>query len=259
MKKYLTIWIQSVKFSIQRLFEYRTDFFVWSLVSLGWTTFSLVFYQIMFLQTDTIAGWTKNEVFLLIATYMIIDSATWSIFWRNVQNYTRSIFDGTLDLLLVRPVDAQFRLSTQHISFTNLPRLAIGIYMLVHYLPRALTVQQIVVYIMFILISLIIVYAMWFFTATFAFWVEKLENVIEIVPTMRHLWSTPADVYTGPIAAIFTIIFPVALITTVPTRVLLNTMRWQEIVILLTFTVIVLLSTRFFFNYSIKKYSGAGA
>ncbi|KKT97935.1 MAG: hypothetical protein UX00_C0007G0195 [Microgenomates group bacterium GW2011_GWB1_45_17] len=135
MKKYFSIWLHFAKISLQRLFEYRADFFLWSLVSTGWTIFSLLFYQILFLQTSNIAGWNKQQMLVFAGTYMIIDAATWSIFWRNIQNYTESIFNGTLDFLLLQPIDAQFRLSVRHISFTNVPRLIIGIILLALNLP----------------------------------------------------------------------------------------------------------------------------
>ena len=258
MKKYFSIWLHFAKISLQRLFEYRADFFLWSLVSTGWTIFSLLFYQILFLQTSNIAGWNKQQMLVFAGTYMIIDAATWSIFWRNIQNYTQSIFNGTLDFLLLQPIDAQFRLSVRHISFTNVPRLIIGIILLALNLPTV-TLSQVLMYIALIFLSMGVIYTLWFFTATFTFWVEKLDNIIEIVPTLRRIWSMPSDIYSGFVSAMLTIIIPLALITTTPTRVLLHQFRWQELVVLLTFFIILFGATRAFFHYSVKKYSGIGS
>ena len=258
MRKYLTIWIHSVKISAQRTIEYRTDFFLWALVSFGWTIFSLLFYQILFLQTTTVAGWNKEQMFAFVGTFMIIDSATWGLFWRNIQVYTEAIFSGSMDFLLLQPIDAQFRLSTRHIGFTNLPRTIIGIILVARHVPQQ-SLTSIVFYILIILLSLCIIYLLWFFTATFTFWVEKLDNVVEIVPTLRRIWSVPAEVYSGPVSAILTIVVPLALISTTPTRVLFHHYQWNEIITLLVFTIIFFMMTRKFFFLSIKKYSGVGS
>lgn len=259
MKKYVTVWKLLLNRAIQRLFEYRADFFAWALVSAGWTMFQVVFYNIIFLQTSNIAGWSKPEVFLLLGTYMIIDSATWAFFWPNIEAYTESIFDGTLDYLLLQPIDTQFRLSVRYFGFTNLPRLLIGIYLVTTNWPAHVTTGTFSLYIAMLIVALFTVYSLWFFSATFTFWAEKLDNIIEIVPALRSLWSTPSDVFSGVISTVFTVIIPLALISTVPSRILLGKLRIQELAILVIFTIALTALTRWFFKFAVKRYAGVGS
>ena len=258
MKRYFQLWTQQIKFSIQRLFEYRSDFFMWSFVAFGWTCFQLVFYNVLLVQSSTIAGWTSDHVLAFIGTFMILDGLTWGLLWGNMNDYTQSVFNGSLDVLLTQPLDPQFRLSTRNISFTNLPRVIIGIFLVIRH-AQFISLQQFFFFILMIFCAFIAVYALWFFTTTFTFWAEKMSNIIEIVPTLRGIWYVPAEVYVGPLSTLLTIILPFALITTVPARILFHDYRWNEIGILIIFTVILFTFTRWFFHYSIKKYSGIGS
>lgn len=258
MKKYWLVFNAYLKMSFQKFIIYRGDLLVWAGVSIGWTLFSLIFYQILFLQVPTIAGWTKEQVFILVGIYMIIDTFTWSFFWRNMQMYVESIFTGTLDFQLIKPIDTQFLLSFQHIGFTNMPRMIVGFFMLGIYLKE---VQPLYLFFSIVMsfFSLLVIYALWFFTSTFTFYVEKLDNIIEIVPAMRRVWSIPSDVFSGPVGALFTIIIPLALISTTPSRILLGQIKWIEILILPSFALLLFVGSRKFFHHAIKKYSSVGS
>lgn len=258
MKKYFYILGKLCAMALQRMLEYRKDVLIWMLVSLGWTLFSLLFYEIIFGQTQTIAGWSKRDVYVLVATFLIIDNMTWSFFWRNMQMYVQSIFNGTLDFVLTRPIDNQFMLSFNHISITGVPRLIIGLYLLFTFAPQV-SVGQVLLYVALVAVSLFTIYSLWFFTATFTFWVERLDNIVEIVPTLRRIWSLPSDVYTGPVSAMLTVVIPLGLISTTPTRILLGQYPTRELGIFLGFSTLLFLAGRWFFKYSIRRYSSAGS
>ncbi|MBI5151430.1 MAG: ABC-2 family transporter protein [Candidatus Pacebacteria bacterium] len=259
MKKYIQVLSQFFRFSLQQLLEYRADLFLWGLVSTGWTLFSLLFYEILFLQTTNVAGWSKEHMYVFLGIFMIIDTATWSFFWRNMQMYARSIFDGSLDFLLLQPIDVQFRLSFRHLSFTNMPRLFIGMFLVMTHLRPFPDLLHALLFICLLTFSIFLIYLLFFFVTTCTFWVDKLDNIVEIVPALRRIWSIPSDIYSGPISALLTIVIPLGLITTVPTRLLLNTDRWDQTIVLMIFCIIFFLLTRAFFHFSIKKYSSVGS
>jgi ABC-2 type transport system permease protein len=258
MKKYLSITVRVLSMSVQRLLEFRKNFVLWSTISTSWAIFSLLFYSILFGQTKTIAGWSQHDMYLLIGTYMIIDSFTWTVFWNPIRMYVDAVFNGTLDFFLIKPADDQFLLTMQRISFSNITRILIGIYLVATHL-ESISILQLFVYVFFIICSLVTIYSVWFITATFSLWAERLNNIKEIVPTLRNIWSVPAEVYSGFVGAILTIVVPLALITTTPTRVLLHEFRLQEIFIFITMSVVMFSISRIFFFFSIKRYASASS
>lgn len=258
MNKYIGITRQVLSMSIQRLVEFRKNFVLWTVVSTAWTVFSLFFYQILFGQSSTIAGWSHHDMYILIGTYMFIDSFTWILFWNPIRMYIEAIFNGTLEFYLIKPADSQFLISMHRISFTNLSRMVIGLYLLFTNVGQ-ISFAQGVLFVVFVLCSLLTIYSIWFFSATWAIWVERLSNVKEVVPALRSVWSVPAEVYSGPIGAILTVAVPLALISSVPAKSLLNQFNFREIAIFVTMAIVTFSTARLFFFHSMKRYASAGS
>src|SRR3989344_8233387 len=111
MIRYLKLYYRFFTYSLHEAMIYRANFIAWGLVSIGWCIFTLLFYQLLFTHIDTIAGWTKGEVFLLQGFWFLIDAAFWGLFYTNLWELPRKINKGTLDLELAKPINKQFLLS----------------------------------------------------------------------------------------------------------------------------------------------------
>lgn len=260
--KYWQLFWAYRKLRLMKMIEYRTSFIFWSVVSLFWTFFNLFFFYIITDISDTLGGWTKSELFIVVGIFMIFEAFIWSFFYRNMGLYTKSIFDGSLDLILTKPVDPQYLLSVQDNSYTNILRFLIGVVVLitsVQQLPIQPSIVQVLLFVISLGIGLVMIYSCWFILATFAFWIEKLDNINEAFVSAREMFRVPKTVYTGVFAFIFTILIPLLLITTVPAEVLIGRASWQWLVFQLITTAIFFVIARKFFLFSIKKYSSAGS
>ncbi len=95
--------------------------------------------------------------------------------------------------------------------------------------------------------------------ATMSLWVEKLQNINDIMPGFRQVYQVPRQIYTGITAILFTYILPFALITSLPAEILTGK---NPPITLITFfigvTMAMALTARSFFNFSIKKYTSVG-
>ena len=68
MTKYFQIWLASARYSITRTLMFRFDFFLWALVELFWMGVNLLLISVIYEHTDSIAGWSKYEMLLLVGT-----------------------------------------------------------------------------------------------------------------------------------------------------------------------------------------------
>jgi ABC-2 type transport system permease protein len=102
-------------------------------------------------------------------------------------------------------------------------------------------------------------YSVWFLIATISFWIERLNNLNDILPSLRRLSQVPRSVYTGISSVAFCLILPVVLVTSVPAEILLgkSSNSWSLYFVLISLFMF-WLSRKFFF-FSIKKYSSAGS
>ena len=244
------------------MLEYRNDFIFWAFVSVMWTVFNYFFTSLLVGGTGSIAGWNQDEIFVLMSIFTIYDAFTWSFFYFNMQRYMNKVFTGELDMFLVKPVDPQFMLSIEHNSYNNLFRLCIGIGVLILsllHLHQSVTLMTFLIFCVEFLLGFALTYGIWFFIATFSFWVDRLDNLNEILPSLRRLSQFPRSVYGGISSVLFCVIFPVVLVTSIPAEALVHKMSpiWNLYYIL--FSLGIFFFSRWFFFFSIKKYSGAGS
>lgn len=261
LKKNWSLFWHFRKIHLMRQFEFRTDFFFWGFVSAMWTGFNFFFFTIIIRVSGDIGGWNENQMYLLMSVFTILDAFTWSFFYHNMKFYSQYVFSGELSQFLVKPVDPQFMLMTQSNSYNNVTRLIIGVYMLkwsIDQLQLQINWQTSLIFIYIFCISMIMIYFLWFIISTCAFYVEKLDNINEIIPAMRRLWQVPQEIYTGIFSTIFTVILPLGLITSVPAKVLLGENVLPNIIYMTIFTIIIVIISKIFFQYSIKRYSSIG-
>lgn len=260
-QSYWRVFWQFRKIQLMRLFEYRGNFFFWTLISIVWTLFNLFFFSLIIRAGGGIGGWNPQEIYLLLGIFTIIDSFTWSFFYHNMVLYTQAIYQGKLSQLLTKPIDTQFLLMVQSNSYTNAFRLFIGIAIfLFSYRQLGLTHNwwQWLIFVLLLVNSLMLLYALWFIISTLAFWVEKLDNINEIIPMLRRVFQVPRSIYTGVASFIFTVLFPLALISSIPSEFLLSKLSPQWFAISFILTAVAVLISRQFFHFSLKKYSGVG-
>lgn len=259
MSQYWSVFWQCRKMHLMQLLEYRGNFFFWSFVSVMWTGFNLLFVNLMANVTGSIAGWSPTELRLLVGIYTMIDAFTWSFFYHNMTTYTRHIFDGTLGQILIKPIDSQFMIMTQNNSYTNVFRFLIGLVLTVYSLIELgwkFNILQLLLAIVVILASMLVVYCLWFMMSTLAFYVERLENINEVIPALRSTYEFPRQIYRGLIANFFTFVIPVGLLTSVPAELLLGKVPWFLIGYVIIFSLVIFLVARWFFQVSVKRFSG---
>lgn len=259
LKKYWFLFWKFRSLRAMKLLEYRANFWFWVTVSVMWTFFNFFFFDLIVGARGDIAGWNRNEMYILLSTFTMLDAFTWSFFYHNMQEYISSIFDGTMTLTLTRPISPQFLISVQANSYTNVPRFFIGLAMLlitIHQMQLQVSFLSALGFIVFCCISLLFVYSAWFIVSTFSFWVDRLENINELVPSTRRIWQVPKEVYTGFVSTLFTVILPFALVASLPSEILLGKAIWEWLVFYAIFTLGLFYASTVFFKISVKKYSG---
>lgn len=257
--KYWSLFWKFRKLHLMRFMEYRSDFIFWMVISTLWTIFNFFFFTILVNIRGEIAGWNRNELYLLLGVFTLNDAFTWSFFYHNMQNYTQMIFNGNLNNYLVRPIDTQYLLMTSYNNYTNLPRFVIGIGTIVWSVNQqqlSLSIWEVVFFLFLFFISLIFIYFLWFCVATLTFYFDKLDNINEVIPTLREVYKLPRSVYVGIFSTLLTVVIPLGLVSSLPSEVLLQkvSVSWSFYFVLFTLGLIFL--SRWFFKISLKKYSG---
>lgn len=259
MKKYWHIFWLFRRMHLQRSMEYRANFFFWTFISTMWTVFNFFYFDLIAGVNGSIGGWNRWEMFLLLGVFTILDTFTWSFFYHNMSAYTQSVFNGDLAQFLTKPVDTQFILMTQGNSYSNVFRFLLGLGVIglaLHKLDFSLTILSIFWFVILMTCALLFIYFIWFIFSTFAFWVDKLDNINEVIPAIRRIWQVPRGIFTGTISLVVTVFFPMGLVSSLPSEVLLQQFDWAWIGYFLVVTIITIFLSRAFFFTSVKRFSG---
>lgn len=243
------------------LLEYRQNFYFWSVVSLMWTLFNFLIIGVMAGVSGQVGGWTLPQLTILIATYTIIDTFTWSFFYQNMWRYTAHIYDGTLSGFLVKPVDTQFLLMIQDNTFNNLPRFLLGLGTLagaIWWWQLSISWLSWLLFGLAILTSLTFIYFLWFIISTMAFWVERLTNIHEIMPGLRQIYQLPRTIYPGSIQVVLSVIIPLGLVSSLPVELFFGLPQWPYLAYFASLTLMIVGFSRWLFKYSIRKFTSVG-
>lgn len=261
MKKYWVLFWSFRKIQLMRMFEYRADFFFWMFVSLMWTGFNYFYFGMLFSQGNGIVGWSYDQMLILLSFFTMIDALTWSVYYPSMREYTAQVFNGELSKYLVLPVIPEFLITTQHTTNHNIPRFLVGLTVLVTTsikLGLTPSLLDIILVVIVFLASFFFLYSWWFILATCTFWVEKLENINEVMPQMRSLYQIPVSIYTGITGFVLTFVIPFGLVTSLPSEILLGRANYQLTAFMILASLLSVGLSVAFFRISVKKYTSVG-
>lgn len=220
MTRYLRLIRIFTGATVSAQLEYRANFIGAVLSSLGQVGVALLAIGVLFGQgSDTVGGWTFREA-LLVTGFFILTEGFIAVFVQpNMSRIAEAIRTGSMDFTLLKPLDAQFSVSTRYLNVLRLPDLLIGLGLIV-YAASALTTTLGGVLIAAVLYAsaLTIVYCIWLALSTTAFWFVKTQNVAELFNGIFGAGRFPVTAFPLPVRFALTFIVPIALITTVPAQ-----------------------------------------
>jgi len=131
--------------------------------------------------------------------------------------------------VLLKPIDSQFWLSTRTFALGGLPEIVAGLG-LIGWAARAAGARPAVVVVgaaaLLLGASLTILYSLWFVLATTSIWFVKTWNATEVLRATLTAGRYPITAYPQTLRVIFTVVIPVAFLTTVPAEAILGRPSW---------------------------------
>jgi ABC-2 type transport system permease protein len=110
-----------------------------------------------------------------------------------------------------------------------------------------------------ILLSLVILYSLWFIVATTTIWFTKVWNATEVLRSFIEAGKYPMSAYHAAIQFFFMFILPVAFLTTIPAEVIRGTRGPIFILIELLIAVLLFTTCRLFWKFALRHYTSASS
>ena len=108
-------------------------------------------------------------------------------------------------------------------------------------------------------IGAVLLYCFWLVLATGAFWVVNMWFLSELFEGMYQTGRWPIGVYPGWLRYSMTYLVPVGFAVTVPAQALTHRLHWTTALVTLGFAAAVVVFSRWFWRFGLRRYSGASA
>ncbi|HVP11452.1 MAG TPA: ABC-2 family transporter protein [Phycisphaerae bacterium] len=249
--------------SVQNIAAYRFEMIMRSIMSVLHLGAELVGVWTIFKNTQSLQGWGVPHMLVLVGVYRIIAGGIRMSIVPNMRRVFDDIRDGTLDFVLLKPVNSQFLVSIREFIVWRIADVilgaavaVVGCVMLLGRVPPG----PAAVFVVMLAAGFAIVYAVWLILATLCFWFVRIQNIEMIFWNVFEAGRFPIVIYRPWVQWVLTFIVPLAFITTFPAGVLFgdSTMvpRATPLLAVLVAVVLLVISNRFW-RFGLRHYSGA--
>ncbi|MBC1260268.1 ABC transporter permease [Synechococcus sp. BSF8S] len=211
--------------------EYPANALIELLSVLGNLAGSLVLLALFYGRGHGLGGWSWNEALVVLGMYTLLDGVTSTLLQPNLGEIVNHVRTGSLDFVLLKPIDSQFWLSARTFSPWGLPGLLAGVVLIVVAAGRAGAAPAPITVLGtagLLLCSALILYSLWFVLAATSIWFVKVWNATEVLRSTLVAGRFPVSAYPPLLRTLFTLVLPVAFLTTVPAEAILGraTLPW---------------------------------
>lgn len=240
--------------------EYRLNFLVAALSSIGGLAGSL-FGLFLFYRTGyQFQGWNWEEALIVLGVFTMLQGFSSTFLAPNLNKIVRQVEEGTLDFVLLKPINSQFWLSTRTLSPWGIPDLIFGVIVIV-YAGLRLEVDPAAYFLAIppLLFGFVSLYSLWFMLGATSIWFVKIYNVTEVLRGLLEAGRFPVVAYPFAYRVFLTFVIPVAFLTTVPAQALLGRVEWTWIWGSIGLAIALLQFSRWFWRFALRFYTSASS
>lgn len=260
LRRYLKVLRRFWGAAIAAELEYRANFVIASLSSLGSLAGSL-FGLFLFYRNDyTFEGWSWEEALVVLGVFTLLQGFAGTFLSPNLNKIVRQVQEGTLDFVLLKPISAQYWLSLRTLSPWGMPDILFGLIVIGYAGSRlGLSPLNYVVALVPLSFGLLSLYSLWFMLGSLSIWFVKIYNVTEVLRGLIEAGRYPMGAYPVAYRFFFTFVVPIAFLTTIPAETILGrgSLGWS----LLSggLAIALFIASNLFWRFALRFYTSASS
>ena len=264
LARYAGIYGALIRYSLIHEMQFKVNFLLWIIVEALWFGLQLAFMTVLYGHTDQIAGWSRWEVVLLVGCNQFIQQLFHMLFVTNLSNLSELIRKGTLDLLLLQPVNTRFLISVKKFEIGNIANALMGLAVVFYALAQLGRTPSLAQWLGFVVVcvaGLSVHYSLMFLLACISFWTVRAQGIVWGYYNLFNIARLPAEAFPrGAYRAVFTWVLPMLLVSNVPAKLLAQRMAspWEWAALLLM-AAACFVASELFWRFSLRHYTSASA
>jgi ABC-2 type transport system permease protein len=257
---YLRVLLRFFQANLMAAMEYRADFLANALVAVASSLWTLAALQVFFMHRPRLGGWRYEEALIVAGLFIAFEGIMAALLRPNLEEIPEAIRQGTLDFVLLRPLDSQFLVSFQRMQIWHLTDILLGLGVVAWALARLgwPPADRLLLFGVMLLAGLVIFYSLLMILITLSFWFVEVGNIMELIYTFFEAGRFPVTAFPTWVQIVLTFIVPIAFITTVPAQAVLGGLRPAGVVTGLAIAAVLFAVSRAFWRYALRHYTSAG-
>ena len=240
--------------------QYRANFVASVLATSFWIATALLTLALFFRHTARLGGWDYWEVVVLLGVFNALTGVIEAVLRPGIGQLAEDVKSGALDLVLVRPTDAQLFVSFRRLDLWRVTDIVLGLalagFALIH-LGHVPTIWQSGAFLVALAAAAVVVYAIWVALMSLAFWFVAVENLSVLFDAIYEGARYPVSAYPGALRFVFVYLLPIAWATTIPASALTGRLSPAIAVGAAGVGAVAFLLSRLLWRTALKRYTGA--
>ena len=242
--------------------EYQANVLIELLAVVMSLSGSLFMLSLFFGPDQTLGGWSWPQALMVQGLYTVFDGMASTWLRPNLGAIVTHVREGTLDFVLLKPIDSQFWLSLRTLSPAGLPEIGLGFVVATWGAIQAgvvLSPLSVLAVLVMLVAGGLILYSLWFLIAATSIWFVKTWNATEVLRTLLASGRYPLSAYPPALRVLFTFLLPVAFLTTVPVEILLGQMQAGSLILGVLLATTFFALSRSFWLFALRHYTSASS
>jgi ABC-2 type transport system permease protein len=248
--------------SLASQLEYQLNALIELVAMLANLAGSVLVLWLFYRQGVALGGWSWHAALVVLGAYTCLNGFTSTVLQPNLSRIVTHVQEGSLDFVLLKPIDSQFWLSLRSFSPAGIPEWLLGLGLML-WAARAeqgsLRLEWVLVAALVMGAAALTLYSLWFVLATTAIWFVKTWNATEVLRAALTAGRYPVSAFPPTLRLLFTLVLPVAFLTTVPAEILMgrSTGAWMFASVGVAITALAL--SRGFWLLALRYYTSASS
>ena len=262
MSRYLRLLLVQARMSVAAGMAYRADFLLEGVMAIAWMGLTLLPFIVLYQDRPAVAGWDAPSALIVVAYFMAVRAILEGVVSPSFVDLVERIRSGAFDYVLLKPVDAQVIVSASRFEpwkiFDLVAALALVIYAFWRRgAPPAL--PDVALGLVLLVAGILAMYSVWIICAAASFWVVRLDNLTFLLGAIFDTARWPVQVFPRLWRLVFTVVIPIAVMTTYPAMALLGTLGRTTALATIGGSVALLVISRLVWRAAIRSYTSASS
>lgn len=250
------------RLAVARETHYRANFFALGIVAIVETAMTILPMLLVYSFASDVSGWSRAESIALVGLFRMALAIHELAASGGAYRLSHDIESGDLDLILIRPISAQFYTAFRFISLPHLVNLIIGslvfvVGMIQSNIAPSITgaVQAIIVFVC----GVVLFNAAILGGSYIAFRATTVDGLNFMLQDVADMGRYPISFYPRAVQIFLTGVMPVAFVTTLPIDALRGSLGWGMVAIAIAFAAAAIAALRWWWGNSVGHYASASS